>query len=182
MGIARTPPPVCLICAATYNNAYSAAEMHQLLARCFGEVKHQSPPFPFDYTHYYAEEMGDRLGKLFFSFEKLIHSEDVIDIKLTTNQLEHNHSQDGRRNINLDPGYIEASKLVLATTKNYDHRIHIGKGIYGDVHLRFRHGAFHPQEWTYPDYRRENTLEFFTTVRKWYLETILLSEEAENGK
>ncbi|HNY92028.1 MAG TPA: DUF4416 family protein, partial [bacterium] len=75
----------------------------------------------------------------------------------------------GRRRVNLDPGYSEAAKLVLATTKNFGHRIYLGQGIYGDVQLFWRKGRFQSNPWTYPDYLEAKSLEFFSALRQDYL-------------
>ncbi len=72
-----------------------------------------------------------------------------------------------RRRVNLDPGYLIASKLVLATTKDFAHRIYLGQGIYGEVTLNYRRGqGWQPHPWTYADYRSPLALEFFALVRK----------------
>jgi len=72
----------------------------------------------------------------------------------------------------LDPGYLEEAKLVLATTKNYQHRLYLGRGIYGEVTLRYTKKSFRSWEWTYPDYKTENYLEVFDCIRKLYLEKV----------
>jgi hypothetical protein len=77
-----------------------------------------------------------------------------------------------RRRINLDPGYVDLSKLVLATTKNHQHRLYLGQGVYGEVTLRFTRKSFRPWEWTYPDYRSEHYVQFFNEVRNTYLEQL----------
>ena len=81
-------------------------------------------------------------------------------------------ASDGKRRINLDPGYISQSKLVLATTKNHGHRIYLGKGIYAEVTLRYRNKAFRPWEWTYPDYRTEEYVEILEEIRSIYVDQI----------
>ena len=78
------------------------------------------------------------------------------------------HGQTWRRRVNLDPGYVDQAKLVLATTKDRQHRLYLGRGIYGEVTLRFTGGRFEPWEWTYPDYRTPEYRVFFETVRRRY--------------
>jgi hypothetical protein len=80
--------------------------------------------------------------------------------------------QGDRRLLNLDPGYISLGKLVLATTKDYSHRLYLGQGIYGEVTLYYRHGAFHPWEWTYPDYASERYCQLFAAIRSLYVQQL----------
>lgn len=139
----------------------------------FGPVDMESSLIPFSFTDYYLPELGPDLKRKFLSFGSLIHPKRLAEIKSLTNELERRFQrQKGKRGINIDPGYLEAGKLVLATTKNQQHRIYLGKGIYAEVTLRFRKGRFEPWEWTYPDYRSRAYIDFFTKARKLYLEQL----------
>ncbi len=182
MGIPQKPQDVCLICAATYSELHSVDRVKELLTDRFGAVQFQMTPFLFEFTRYYDDEMGTHLKKTIFSFARLIAPERVIEIKHLTNELEAETADRGRRSLNYDPGYIEAAKLVLATTKNFDHRLYLGDGIYGDVQLRFRNGAFTAMEWTYPDYRQQSVLDFLNNVRSWYLQQLAVSKGCSNDK
>ena len=86
-----------------------------------------------------------------------------------------------RRRVNLDPGYVSLSKMVLATTKDYSHRIYLGQGIYAEVTLHYRHGAFHPWEWTYPDYASQRYLDIFGHIRDIYVAQ-LRSKQTDGGR
>ncbi len=147
-------------------------EARAALVKVYGPVDHISPLWPFDFTSYYAEESGEGLLRQFLSFAELIDPGKLAEIKLRTNQLEQEHASGGRRQINLDPGYVDLSKLVLATTKNHQHRIYLGRGIYAEVTLRYTRKSFRPWEWTYPDYRTNHYVEFFNQVRETYLEQL----------
>ncbi len=138
----------------------------------FGPIDLESPAFDFTFTSYYEAEMGTDLKKVFWSFERHIQPDALVDAKLFTNDVEQQFLIDGRRTVNLDPGYISHGNLVLATTKNFAHRVYLGKGIYGDVHLIYRHNAFHKMEWTYPDYQQPLVVSFFQNVRNKYRTTI----------
>lgn len=143
------------------------------LIKRFGKVDCESDLMAFDKTHYYEREMGFDLKRKFYSFEKLIRPEELAQIKIFTNGLEREFlNESGGRGVNLDPGYLASGKLVLASTKDYQHRIYLGHGIYGEVTLRFRRGSLCPWEWTYPDYRSTQYIEFFNHVRKLYRTTI----------
>lgn len=141
----------------------------------FGPVDWVSERLVFDRTRYYAREMGWPLHRRFISFSNLVAPGAIADIKLATNRIENEHLADKRRRVNIDPGYISLERLVLATGKNYVHRIYLGKGIYGDLTLIFHGGTFKPVAWTYPDYAEEKLIGYFNMVRSRYLQ--LLREE-----
>jgi hypothetical protein len=134
----------------------------------FGTIDVASSWFPFDFTHYYNEEMGTPLFRRLVAFNQLIHQVSLADIKVFTNDLEHEHSSNGKRSVNIDPGYLLHERFVLATGKNYSHRIYIGKGIYADLTLIYAKGGFKPLPWTYPDYASEIIITFLEQVRKKY--------------
>jgi hypothetical protein len=75
----------------------------------------------------------------------------------------------GGRKVNIDPGYLAASKFILATGKDYSHRIYLGKGIYGDLTLIVQKGAFTPLPWTYPDYASQPLIGLLNLLRQRYL-------------
>lgn len=122
------------------------------------------------YTDYYESEMGPEVKKYFAAFEPLMAVEELAELKIKTNALERKFAKNGRRRINIDPGYLTEAKVVLATTKDYSHRLYLGKGIFGDLHLTYSRKTFRPQPWTYPDYRQELALEFFNRLRNIYKE------------
>lgn len=168
MGIAHDPEPVRLIIGLLTRDRELLAEAITRLCQHFGPIQEQSQPTPFTHTTYYAQELGERPWRQFVTFRELVDPGQLPSIKLLTNRLEQEWTIEGRRQVNLDPGYVSLSKLVLATTKNHWHRLYLGQGIYGEVTLPYRQGAFQPQEWTYPDYRTPEHLDFFKAVRERY--------------
>ena len=134
----------------------------------FGPVDWTSPPLLFDRTRYYEKEMGWPLHRRFVSFRKLIRPEDIVPVKLACNQTEIRYSAAGRRQINIDPGYLSLERLVLATGKNYVHRIYLSRGIYADLTLVFRKGTFVSLQWTYRDYADPAVIDYFNHVRGNY--------------
>ena len=112
--------------------------------------------------------MGPQLTKKFFSFQTLVGMEFLVERKLFTISLEKKYALNGNRRVNIDPGYLELAKVVVATTKNFDHRVYLGRGIYGDVQLRYRGGKFVSNDWTYPDYRSPIFVQFIEAVREIY--------------
>ncbi len=132
--------------------------------------------FPFGYTDYYASEMGSDVVKRFYAFGTLRDPAELAEIKEETNGLEvklaERFSRGGRRRINLDPGFLALSRFVLATTKEHAHRIPLARGIYGEVTLLFRRGAFQPLEWTYPDFQSGEYRRVLGDIRGIYKEQL----------
>jgi hypothetical protein len=172
----KDPKPVKLIIgilAANHHCLHTAAE---LLSDKFGKVDLLSEVWPFDQTDYYKEQTGPRILRQFVSIKRLIEPGLLAKIKHRTNKLEQKLVKKLAlpltRPVNLDPGIIEPSKLVLATTKNYSHRIYIGKKMYAEVTLIFDKGSWRPQAYTYPDYKQQCYFDFFDKVRKRLLEQL----------
>ena len=136
--------------------------------RRFGPIDLSSAVLDFDSTIYYNREMGNALKRKFISFKRLISIENINVIKLLTNKQEKKFSSQGKRKVNIDPGYITLSKVALLTTKDYYHRIYLGKGIYAEVTLFYNNKSFRPFEWTYPDYRSVGYIGFFNKTRDLY--------------
>jgi hypothetical protein len=133
-----------------------------------GVVDFASEIMPFTQTDYYAAEFGATLWREFITFARLVDPAQLAGIKLLTNALEQELAVEGKRRINLDPGYVSLSKLVLATTKDHAHRIYLGQGIYGEVTLCYQHKRFSGWPWTYPDYASPTYLQIFEGIRKRY--------------
>ncbi len=127
------------------------------------------PWWPFDATAYYAPEMGPNLGRLLVSFVHLAEPARLTDWKAFTNELEQAFSLGGRRLANLDPGYVSRERLVLATGKNFTHRIYLDHGIYGDLTLIFGRGNWRPLPWSYADYAQGKLPALLGLVRQKYL-------------
>lgn len=149
---------------AESNKAFEEAE--QALAKKLGKIDFESDVLDFDYTDYYEKEFGRDLKRKFISFEKPAGEDELANIKTLTNGIEKVLSKNGKRRVNIDPGCLSLGKLILATTKDNSHRIHLGKGIFAEVTLRYIDGAFRPLDWTYPDYRTKGYLAIFEEIRK----------------
>jgi hypothetical protein len=170
MGKLRVYPPVKFFTAITTSSGLLLSGVEKKLREVLSEIQDSSAQYNFDeFTHYYESEMGKGLNKKMIAFSRLGPAEILPDIKIATNLVEAEYLQDGRRQVNIDPGYVTAAKMVLATTKDYDHRLYLGRGIFGDVHYRFRRGHFQMMEWTYPDYRQPAIVEFFEQLRNRYM-------------
>jgi hypothetical protein len=171
MGSIRTFNPVKLFVGVLVANEDLVAEAESQLSSSFGPLDYRSPVLPFTFTDYYRQETGDHILRVFFSFERLIEGDQLPEIKRNTNALEEKFAASGttvRRPVNLDPGYLEHSKVILASTKNFYHRMYLGRGIFGEVTMHFRNGKYEFFPWTYPDYKSSEYQAFFLELRTIY--------------
>lgn len=168
MGAIHSPTPVLLIIAATSRYSDALAWGLEQAEQSFGKPQSASIAFAFTETDYYTASMGTDLLKQFWAFG-LIDPGELSAIKRQTNDWEDEYAKLGKhreqRPLNLDPGYLTAAKLVLASTKDHAHRIYLGGGIYAEVTLSFRGGAWQSLPWTYPDYQRADFQRFFSDCR-----------------
>lgn len=155
-----------------FQNETYLDEARKRLVNLFGKVLFESPNLEWDYSEYYRDELGWPIKRRFMFFEGLINSETLPEIKLLTRDIEDVLSDNGRRNINIDPGYLTLSKVVLASTKNYSHRIYMGKGIFAEVTLVFRNKRYQPHLFTYRDYASDTYIELFMKARRHLISTI----------
>jgi hypothetical protein len=165
--------PVKLVCGIISSGSEARARAERELTALYGAVDLRSPVLAFDATDYYEAEMGPGLERRFVSFAELVPPETLPDIKLRTNALEdeiRGGSGGARRVVNLDPGYVTAAALIMATTKNFAHRVPLREGIYAHLELLFAKAGVKVLDWTYPDLRGEGYREFFRAVRARYLE------------
>lgn len=165
MGAVRPPEEAVLFIGSLFSQKEIFHKTCPVLKETFGDFLFVSPVMPWDFTSYYNEELGTPVYRSFVFFDSMYDPSLLSDAKLATNDLELSFSHEGKRQINLDPGYITLSKLVLASTKNYSHRIYLGKGIYGEITLSYRDGCFHPLQHTYNDYKDSRFLNIFENVR-----------------
>ncbi|HUK41873.1 MAG TPA: DUF4416 family protein [Candidatus Acidoferrales bacterium] len=176
MGIPREPKPVKYFIALLSSEPGLISAIEGSLTAILGTIDARSEILPWTASTYYEKEMGAGLLRSFVAFECLGSPGRLADIKLVTQRIEENHRHEGPvslgRRINLDPGYIESAKVVLASTKNASQRIYLHSGIYAEVTLQFYHGEFHGSFYTYPDYLRPATIAFLTSLRSRYLEQL----------
>lgn len=144
-------------------------EIQSELSKIFGDFDWISPELLFDRTRYYEKEMGWPLHRRLISFSELLSADSLVDAKLKTNRLEQQYLKDRNRRVNIDPGIISAERMVLATGKNYIHRIYLSKGIFADLTLIFQRGSFRPLKWTYPDYSEAGMISYFNEIRERYM-------------
>jgi hypothetical protein len=169
VSIPKTPLPgllVLSILSGRWDDVWPGL-LEALEAR-FGPAAHVSDLFPFDQTGYYDEELGTPIARRLLAFETLRPLDELAGIKLFTNALEAAHAGQGRRLFNLDPGFLTLERLVLATGKNFSHRIYLGSGIWADLTLIWQRRGWVDFSWTFPDYAGEDMKSRLTKLRQLY--------------
>jgi hypothetical protein len=164
--------PVKLIVSMFGGQASLLAQAEAALVARYGPIDYASPLLPFAHTDYYAPEFGTGLQRRLAAFAELIDPGDLADVKVWTNELEQRLAQGGRRRVNLDPGYLTAAKLVLATTKDHAHRVYLREGIYAEVTLSYQGKAWRTLPWTYPDYGSPTYLRLVGELRARFMAQI----------
>lgn len=172
MGQIKMPKPVKLIVSALAPGEGLLRAARETAVAQWGAIDVESELLPFEHTTYYAREFGTGLVRRIWAFAPLIDPAALPEIKRQSNEIEARWAVEGKRQINLDPGYVSLAKLVLATTKNHGHRIYLRQGIYAEVTLAYRDKAFRPWPWTYPDYGTPRYCALFARVRQRYLEQL----------
>ena len=169
MGIVRTVEPVALVAGVLFTDDDAAGRAVERLMAQYGSLAMTSGTFEFTMTGYYEPEMGNGLRKLFCCFERPVAPGSLPSVKLAANGIERELADlsgpEPRRRVNIDPGYVTPAKLVLASTKDFSHRVYLGEGIYGEVTLRSMGGSLTAIDTTYPDYQTPLALDFFNRVR-----------------
>jgi len=179
MSIPKNPDMAKLVVGCIMNDKAGIEKLFPLLEAEFGPVDMISRWLDFVYTDYYYKEMGSPLFRKVFVFKNLIEQDELALIKEKTNELETKFMTFGKRAVNIDPGYLVSSRFILATGKEYSHRIYIGHKIYADLTLMYsKKEGFKTLEWTYPDYASQSMLSFISKVRDKYL----LDLKASRGK
>ncbi len=142
----------------------------------WGTIDEKTVPIPFTFSKYYNREMGDGLLRQWLSLEQLILPDALAPMKHMTNEMEDSFRINSKRSVNIDPGYLGLSKLVLASTKDFSHRIYIGNQIYEETTLLFRANKFWALPWSYADYQTELSIKFLTESRDRLLQQLGIDE------
>ncbi|MCI0416559.1 DUF4416 family protein, partial [bacterium] len=173
------PLPVKLICGLLYKEEKWCKQALTDLETEFGEIDYQSNPLEFHFTDYYFKEMGQPLMRRFISFSRLVDPADLAVIKVWTNSLEEKYSQldTEKRVLNIDPGYLNLTAFILATSKNYAHRIYLGKGVFAQQELLFERRKIQTLDWTYPDYRSYEYQEILKKIREIYANQLKMKSD-----
>ena len=166
MGQPSLPSPIRLVVGLLAKETDWMDRARKALLEKFGEEDASLGPFPFIWTHYYREELGDSPLRLLLAYEKPIPRESVVDIKLWTNQLELAYANGGLRPVNVDPGYMTLGQFFLATTKDQRQRVYVRDGIYVEPTLYYEKGSWQAFPWTYRDWKSDEYRPFFNVARQ----------------
>ncbi|MCK5078150.1 MAG: DUF4416 family protein [Calditrichia bacterium] len=178
MGEIKNQSKVKLIFGIMVKPEILIGKLEKMIEIEWGRIDLRSDRFNFSqHTSYYEKEMGAELTKYWISIEELIDRLTLPQIKIKTNKLEIKLSKsEQKRDVNFDPGYFTPANLILASTKDFSHRIYLGDGIFGDLHLIYEKKKFNLMPWTYADYRQKESLEFFMQVRDKYMQQLKIKD------
>jgi hypothetical protein len=183
MGEIKRFKPAKLVIPILISRERMRAPLLEELRSRFGPADYTSVDLPFTYTRYYDEEMGTPITRFFLSFLRLVNPGKLAQIKRETNRLESRFTEAGRRKVNLDPGLLNLSRFVLASSKDGSHRIPLSDGVFAEVTLVYEKGGYRPLEWTYPDYRSREYLQILGDIRRLYkADTRSAGHEADSSQ
>lgn len=171
--------PVKLLAAILRSPCCPIEDVQQILIRAWGEIDYAGPDRPFDMTDYYEAEMGPGLQRRLVSFAVLAPPESIVAAKHACNEIEDRLASAGGRTVNLDIGYLDHNKIVLASFKGAGQKIYLGEGVWADMAARYKNGKYLPFEWTFPDFRDGRYDEELSKIRRIYLNR--LREERRKG-
>ena len=175
----KPPDPVKPIAAVFSADRSAIGRAASRLEDILGPLDYAGAVAQFNQTEYYRPEMGWPLFKRFLSAEKLIDPVELVDIKHQCADYERETARDGRRTVNVDPGYVSMLNVVLATGKRAAHRIYLGRGVWADLSLVYQNGRFCALDWTYPDYASDEALAAMSDIRQRYLDQLKNEKKEE---
>ncbi len=159
-----------MICGIIASSEELIVSVRGALVDAFGEIDVESAIIPFDMTTYYEPQMGAELLRYFVGFEEIVSPQELAGAKVRTNEIEAEFARASAnggsgRPVNLDPGLVTEASIILASMKNFAHRIYLSQGVYGEVTLMFHKGGWSKLPWTFPDYGSGRYDEFLTMAR-----------------
>jgi len=163
-----TPKAAALVVSVIYRLEERFEEAALRMASVWGEPERIGGPFPFDRTDYYRPEMGEPLLRRFFVAGRLVPRDALPAVKIAAEEIEQQCSVEGRRTVNVDPGLLTEENFILATGKNFSHRVYLGNGVFADLTLVYRQGEYRALPWTYPDYASGEIRSFLGQIRERY--------------
>ena len=162
------PIPVKLFCGVLYSDEQLLNDSRLLLVEKYGEIDYQGDQFNFEISEYYRPEMGWPIYRRFWAFETLINPNEIARLKIECNEIEDQLTVAGNRKVNLDPGYMDYDKIVLASAKYNGQKIYLDYGIYADLTLRYEKGEYYPYPWSFPDFKEGQYNQTFLRIREIY--------------
>ena len=166
----RRPAPAYFFVAMLGQENHLLSRAKDALTAFFGPVEYESDANPFFYTDYYEKELGKDLMRQFLFFSQTRDPYEIVKAKIFTMQIEGSmgRGEGGRmvRQVNIDPGYLTQAKIVLASSKDFSHRIYLGRGVFAEVTLSFAEGSYRPHSYTFPEYSDEKNIALFNRMRE----------------
>jgi len=160
--------PVKYFVGALFSSEELLKKSLENLEQKFSKIDLSSEDFPFNVTTYYNSEMGSPIFRRICSFSNLISPSYLADAKLISNSIEDRYRINNKRKVNLDIGYMDYDKVVLASAKYGIHKIYIGEGIYADMALHYEKGKFSPYPWAFIDFKLPLYYDLFLKIRGIY--------------
>lgn len=167
-----TFPPAKHFVSLLFHEQETRNAIRSAIIEKLGSIDMESDPYPFDMTDYYSAEMGEQLFRVFFVLKELAAASHMIHVKQVCLELEQAYRQDDKRTANLDPGYVDLYKLVLASEKFRGHKIYLDKGICADLTLLLSRDTVTTFEWTFPDFKEPRYVPFILQMRNRYREQL----------
>ncbi|MCP4298054.1 MAG: DUF4416 family protein [Proteobacteria bacterium] len=161
-------PIVKFFAAVFYQEKDLFLQSVDLLEKEFSEVDYIGKVFPFIDSDYYQEEMGDNLKKRIISFSILQNPSELAKAKLKTSKIEEILKVNGKRRVNIDIGYLDLFKVVLASLKYRGNKIYLDDGVWADMTLYFEKGKFRDFPWTFSDFKAGAYDQDLLKLRKIY--------------
>lgn len=176
MAYARPPKPVMPFACLLISDLKILGDIEEVITGKLGPAVYETEPYEWTYSSYYKSEMGAPLWRKFLFFKRLIDPGSLIELKAWSSGQEERFRRPAeepiKRRANIDPGYLDRAKVVLASTKNPGHRIYLGKGIYAETALLYHTGTYQPFDYTYRDLKSSVAIAMFNSVRETYLEVL----------
>ena len=177
MSTPREPAPgmaVLSVLGTPENLARHWPDLEPLLVERLGPAISTGPDLPFEHTDYYHAEMGSPLARRLLGFDRMVPLDSLPQAKQFTDDLEQRFARDGRRTLNLDPGLLTPERLLLATHKNFIHRVYLGQGVFADLTLIYSRSGWQALPWTFADYASPELQERLTALRAIHLDKLAL--------
>jgi len=172
MAETHLPLPLKFLIAVIYREKIYLDRILSQVISSWGEIDFLGNSHPFDVTDYYRAEMGNPLFRKLITLKKLHNPENIVHFKRFCNGLESKMKINGNRTVNLDAGYLDHNKLVLASAKEAGHKIYLSEGIYADLIAKYKQNNYRTFEWSFPDFKADIYQHELLQIRKIYLKQI----------
>ncbi len=170
--------PVIPVISVISSDEELKKETELILESHFGNTDLISGLYSFDLSDYYEKEMGTELTRQWFSFRVLRDASRLVEWKLICADIEEQFLDTSRnRSVNIDPGYLDFGKLVLASFKSAPDKIYIGRGVWAHTCLRYGHGKFTAPDHSFPDFQDGRFNDYMLQVRRNYRGILRSHEE-----